>query len=171
MRDVPRLVIAVLVAAALSPPALGLVDPGPARAAHCGSRGDTYAEALEAKAEARAAAAAAARRAAAREREERYEARWVRRWTRAYGSRVGRWADDAIRAGWPAGELWTLGRIIRAESRGDPRAYNSGSGCAGLLQLAPCHYRGRFDPFDARRNLACGLKLWRGSGWRPWVTY
>jgi hypothetical protein len=65
----------------------------------------------------------------------------------------------------------TLARIIAAESGGNPSAYNASSGCAGLLQLAPCHYRGRFDPLRPRANLACGLKLWRGSGWQPWTTY
>mgnify|MGYP005854425659 FL=1 len=149
-----------------------LVSPLPARAARCGARGHGYAEALEAKAQARAEARAAARRAAAREREERYQRRWVRRWTRAYGSRVGRWADDAIRAGWPDAQLWTLGRIIRAESGGDPRAYNP-SGCAGLLQLSRYWYAGRwrFDPYSPELNLRYGLRVWKLCGWRAWVTW
>jgi hypothetical protein len=129
------------------------------------------AAALEARRAALAAAAREARREAARERQKRYADGWVRRWTGAYGSSVGRWADEAIGAGWPDGALWTLGRILRAESGGDPRARNSYSGCSGLLQLAPCHWRGKFDPFDPARNLAYGLKLYRGSGWRPWTTY
>ena len=64
-----------------------------------------------------------------------------------------------------------IGNITVATTGGNPSAYNASSGCAGLLQLAPCHYRGRFDPLRPRANLACGLKLWRGSGWQPWTTY
>ena len=120
---------------------------------------------------AREAALREARRAAAAARVERYRRAWIERWSDTYGANVGRWADEALDVGWPESQMWTLGRIIRAESGGSPGARNSYSDCRGLLQLAPCHWRGRFDPFDARLNLAYGLKLWRGSGWRPWVTY
>jgi hypothetical protein len=59
--------------------------------------------------------------------------------------------------------------VIDRESGGNPSVFNyEGSGCAGLLQLAPCHYSGRFDPTNAKRNLSYGLRLWRGSGWAPW---
>lgn len=95
----------------------------------------------------------------------------TRRATRAYGAATGRWVRLGRRVGWPWREMQTLARIIAAESGGDPNACNASSGCAGLLQLAPCHYRGRFDPYVPRANLAYGLKLWRGSGWQPWVTY
>jgi len=157
-----RLVYALIIILALS---LFPVDAG---AAQCGSRGATYAEALQAK----AAARAAARRAEARARQERYEARWVRRWVGRYGERVGRWADDAIRAGWPEAQLWTLGRIIRAESGGNPRAYNP-SGCGGLLQLSRYWYADKwhFDPYRPDLNLRYGLRVWRLCGWRAWVTY
>lgn len=144
---------------------------GGADASSRGSRGMGYDEALQAKREARAAARAAARRTEAQERKARNEARWIRRWTRAYGPSVGRWADESLQVGWPRGQMWTLGRIIKAESGGRAKARNPYSDCRGLLQLAPCHWRGKYDPFDPRKNLAGGLKLWRGSYWYPWVTW
>jgi len=62
-------------------------------------------------------------------------------------------------------------RVMDAESGGSYLAVNSSSGCAGLLQLAPCHWSGQFDPYVPRNNLAYSLKLRRSSGWSPWVTY
>jgi len=62
-------------------------------------------------------------------------------------------------------------RIIDAESGGVPYAVNAYSGCSGLLQLHPCHWSGRYDPLVPRLNLRGGLRLWRGSGWQPWVTW
>ncbi len=111
------------------------------------------------------------RRAKAQLREAERVLAETRRATRAYGAATGRWVRLSRRVGWPWREMPTLARIIAAESGGNPSAYNASSGCAGLLQLAPCHYRGRFDPLRPRANLACGLKLWRGSGWQPWTTY
>jgi len=87
------------------------------------------------------------------------------------GSGAARWLPLAIHSGWPRAELWTLSRIVLAESGGRVRAYNASSRCSGLLQLAPGHWRGKFDPYDPQRNLAYGLKLWHSSGWRPWTTY
>jgi soluble lytic murein transglycosylase-like protein len=86
---------------------------------------------------------------------------------------VGRWVRLARRAGWPWAEFGTLMRIVDAESNGQPAAVNSSSGCAGLLQLHPCWYAGRwhFDPTIARLNLRYGLRVWRLSGWGAWVTY
>jgi hypothetical protein len=169
MSNVGHLVIALLVTITVSAaPADALARRGPPPARKDAAM---VAAALEARREAAAAAARAARRAAEKARAERYADGWVRRWTGAYGRSVGRWADDAIDVGWPDAALWTLGRIIRAESGGSPRARNAYSGCAGLLQLAPCHWRGKFDPLHVRLNLAYGLKLYRGSGWRPWTTY
>lgn len=108
--------------------------------------------------------AAAARRA---RRHEAYVRGWARRWARLYGHNVGRWADDAIAVGWPECSLAMLGRVIWRESRGDPRAINRWSGCAGLLQIHPCHGLGA-KALNPRENLKFGLRLWRSSGWRPW---
>lgn len=87
-----------------------------------------------------------------------------------YGSSVGRWTRLARRTGWPWPQFPTLMYVIERESGGNPSVFNyQGSGAAGLLQLAPCHYSGRFDPTDPRANLSYGLKLFRGSGWSPWA--
>lgn len=93
--------------------------------------------------------------------------------TASYGSGVERWRGLALEVGWSEAELPTLLRIIRAESGGNPRAFNASSRCSGLLQLHPCWWDGRwsFDPFDPRLNLAYGLKVKRLSGWSAWVTY
>lgn len=37
------------------------------------------------------------------------------------------------------------------------------------MQLLAIHWRGRFDPFDARANIAYAYRLWQSSGWSPWV--
>jgi soluble lytic murein transglycosylase-like protein len=86
---------------------------------------------------------------------------------------VGRWVRLSRRTGWPWAEFATLTRIIDAESDGIPTAVNSSSECAGLLQLAPCWYSGKwqFDPYDPRLNLLYGLRVWRLCGWGAWVTY
>jgi len=166
-----RQVFSVLVISTLLVAAGGeLPGRGDARAATC-ARGTGYEQALAYRAALRADALRKARLAAARARQERYESGWTGRWTRAYGVNVGRWADDAIHAGWPDSQLWTLGRVIRLESGGVATARNSYSGCSGLLQLAPGWWRGIGDPFDPAFNLRRGLYLWRASGWRPWVTY
>jgi len=116
-----------------------------------------------------------AERALANARHRLSEARRVlsetRRASEAYGSRTGRWVRLARRAGWPWAEIRTLMRIIDAESGGVPYAVNAYSGCSGLLQLHPCHWTGRYDPLVPRLNLRGGLRLWRGSGWQPWVTW
>ncbi len=89
-----------------------------------------------------------------------------------YGYAVGRWTTLACAVGWPRREVPTLCRIVRAESGGNPRAYNP-SGCAGLLQLSRYWYRVKwsFDPFNARANLRHGRMVWRLCGWDAWVTY
>lgn len=90
----------------------------------------------------------------------------------SYGGGVERWRGLALEVGWSAAELPTLLRIMRAESGGNPRAYNASSGCAGLLQLAPCWYhKWSFDPFDPRLNLAYGLRVKQACGWGAWVTW
>lgn len=127
-------------------------------------RGLGYERALKAH----AAAARAAERREAEARQRRYENGWVQRWTGAYGRRVGQWARLAIRVGWPRRSLQRLGYCVYRESRGDRYARNPYSGCSGLLQLHPCWWRGKFDPFRPRRNLSFGLRLWRSDGWSHW---
>ena len=119
----------------------------------------------------------AAKRAVARAEARLSEARRVlaetKRATALYGNRVGRWVRLSRRVGWPWAEFATLTRIIDAESGGIPTAVNSSSGCAGLLQLAPCWYDGRwqFDPYNPRLNLRYGLRVWRLCSWDAWSTY
>lgn len=164
-------------------PAPALFDPPPLQVAP--SR--EHRRALAVKADARRRADAelrewrAERRRVARERAARKAAREAARAaaaraaqsTASYGGGVERWRGLALEVGWSEAELPTLLRIIRAESGGNPRACNASSRCAGLLQLHPCWWDGRwsFDPFDPRLNLAYGLKVKRLSGWSAWVTY
>ena len=130
-------------------------------------RGVYYREALEAQAKARAAARAAAKREAAREREARERKALIRTYTAKYGSAVGRWAP-LVRRCFGRGPLPFAMFIVYRESRGDRCARNPYSDCRGLFQLAPCHWSGRFDPYDAERNVKYAAKLWRGAGWAPW---
>ena len=109
----------------------------------------------------------------AREAAERAAAEAAQAHAVHYGSGAEQWRGLALEVGWSEAELPTLLRIIRAESGGNPRAFNASSRCSGLLQLHPCWWDGRwsFDPFDPRLNLAYGLKVKRLSGWSAWVTY
>lgn len=97
------------------------------------------------------------------------------KYSHLYGKSVGRWTGPALGAGWKKSELGQLMYIIHRESRGQPRARNPYSGCAGLLQLHPNWYRGvwwpyRFDPMDGPTNLKYGHKIWhRAGGWSPWA--
>jgi hypothetical protein len=94
----------------------------------------------------------------------------TRGYTASFGSSVGRWVRLSRRVGWSWATMPTLMMVVDRESGGDPGVFNyQGSGCAGLLQLAPCHYEGRFSPTDPKANLSYGLKLYRGSGWSPWA--
>jgi len=78
-----------------------------------------------------------------------------------------RWMPLARWVGWPEHTLSHLSYIIMRESSGRVRALNSSSGCAGLLQLHPCH--GVKNPFDPEVNLRAGLRLYRKCGWSPWA--
>lgn len=99
----------------------------------------------------------AARRALERAERRLAEARFVlaatTRYTTAYGASVGRWVRLARRVSWPKAQFPTLMFVIYRESGGDPYAQNP-SGAAGLLQLMPIHWSGRFDPYYPRSNLA-----------------
>lgn len=120
-----------------------------------------------------ACSASQARAAMLRERAEYIEAVRVyeatRKYAIAYGKSVARWTRLSRRVGWSWATMPTLMRVIGRESGGDPAVYNyAGSGAAGLLQLMPVHYSGRFSPTDPRANLAYGLRLWRAGGWSAW---
>lgn len=78
-----------------------------------------------------------------------------------------RWMPLARWVGWPEYTLSTLAYIIMRESSGRARALNPSSGCAGLLQIHPCH--GVANAFDPEVNLRAGLRLYRQSGWAPWA--
>jgi len=60
--------------------------------------------------------------------------------------------------------LW----IIYRESRGDPRAVNRYSGCAGLFQLLPGYSRGKYNLLDPRTNCSLAAQLYVRRGWAPW---
>lgn len=83
------------------------------------------------------------------------------------GSGAARWMPLARWVGWPEWTLPTLQLVIWRESSGRPRAVNPSSGCAGLVQIHPCH--GVSNPLDPEVNLRAGLRLWRSGGWRHWV--
>lgn len=95
-------------------------------------------------------------------------ARLVDRMRHPGGTSSGvRWLPLARWVGWPASTLSHLAYIIMRESSGRPRALNASSGCAGLLQIHPCH--GVANVFDPEVNLRAGLRLYRQCGWSPWA--
>ena len=63
----------------------------------------------------------------------------------------------------------TLMYVIDRESGGDPRAKNPASTASGLLQFLSGWWAGKWDPFDARQNLAHGYHAWREVGFSPWA--
>ena len=93
----------------------------------------------------------------------------TRSYSGAYGTSVGRWTRLSRRVGWPWAQFPTLMLVIDRESGGHADAKNPASSASGLLQLMSIHWAGKFDPMDPQKNLAYGLKLWRGSGWTPWA--
>ena len=75
-----------------------------------------------------------------------------------------KWLPLAAWVGWPRSTWHTLAALIWNESSGIPWEPNQqGSGCTGLLQLAPCWWAGKFDPRDPEANLREGLKIWRSQ--------
>lgn len=77
--------------------------------------------------------------------------------------------EALIRATWPDSAEDRAVRIARCESGLNPNAKNRTSTASGTFQLIAAHWRGRFDPFDARANIAYAYRLWQSSGWSPWV--
>jgi hypothetical protein len=77
--------------------------------------------------------------------------------------------EALIRATWPDHAEDRAVRVARCESGLNPNAKNRTSSASGVMQLLAIHWRGRFDPFNARANIAYAYRLWQASGWSPWV--
>lgn len=96
----------------------------------------------------------------------------------------GCFADVAAQVGWPAEAIPHLTQIIERESHCDPSANtgyrpSTGDWSLGLLQIntlgsllearqAACGISTREQLLDPATNLACGLALYRSSGFGPW---
>jgi hypothetical protein len=84
------------------------------------------------------------------------------------------WWQLAVDVGWPVDELPMLDRVIWRESRCLPKAWNGHD--AGLTQINQIHtefvavmgWSWPGDMFNPELCLRFALKLWQGSGWRPW---
>lgn len=94
------------------------------------------------------------------------------------GGRCSQWADTALAVGWSSSDWPTLDRIMYAESRCSPSAYNSqphfGGHASGLMQVVWPTWAGECgdgDIFDPAFNLQCALYLKTSYGWGQWVTY
>ena len=77
--------------------------------------------------------------------------------------------EALIRATWPDHAEDRAVAIAKCESGLNPNAKNRTSSASGVMQLLAIHWRGRFDPFNARANIAYAYRLWQSSGWSPWV--
>lgn len=90
----------------------------------------------------------------------------------------GQWVGTARVAGFTDAELLTLGRIMRRESRCDPKAVNYRSGDYGLTQIHAslwlpmlCHAGiacTRDDLLDPQTNLRAARFLYERAGFSPW---
>jgi len=92
------------------------------------------------------------------------------------------WFDLAMEAGFTV-EQWKnpMSRIMNAESGCNPRAQNSSSSAAGLMQelamwLDDCNglFGGtgtREDFYNPWWNLQCAHHIWEVQGWPAWSTY
>ncbi|MCH8850007.1 MAG: transglycosylase SLT domain-containing protein, partial [Chloroflexi bacterium] len=87
---------------------------------------------------------------------------------------------------WASDRVDCVLSIIKKESRGDPRAYNSGSGAEGLMQHLGKYWKNRAaaagfkdsnglyaSPYNAEANIAAGAYIaGSGSNWyAPWNWY
>jgi hypothetical protein len=90
------------------------------------------------------------------------------------GAQCREWLPLAVQVGWPVEQLPMLDRVIYRESRCLPDAWNGHD--AGLTQINQIHtefvavmgWSWPGDMFDPELNLRFALKLWQGTGWRPW---
>jgi hypothetical protein len=84
------------------------------------------------------------------------------------------WWNLAREVGWAEEDLPMLDRIMWRESRCLPDAWNGHD--AGLTQINQIHkefvavmgWTFPKDMFNPELSLRFTLKLWQGSGWRPW---
>jgi hypothetical protein len=90
------------------------------------------------------------------------------------GGACSQWASTALAAGWSIEQWPTVDRLMWAESRCNPGAYNGASGVAGLMQIHPlwradsiCNVN-LYDPY---LNLRCARHVYAVQGWSAWVTY
>jgi hypothetical protein len=85
------------------------------------------------------------------------------------------WYGTAISAGWSPSDWPTVDRIMYAESRCNPGAYNGASGVTGLMQIMPFWAEdcggSPGDLYDPWFNLSCALHVRAVQGWGAWVTY
>jgi hypothetical protein len=85
------------------------------------------------------------------------------------------WYGTAIGVGFDDSEWPTVDRIMYAESRCDPSAYNGASGVTGLMQIMQFWAEDcggiPSDLYDPWFNLACALHVRNVQGWGAWVTY
>ena len=86
----------------------------------------------------------------------------------------GGW-EGAITAHFPGEQVAKACRVMMCESGGNPRAQNSRSSASGLFQFLNSTWEsatGTPAPASAYSpdvQVAAAAKLWRSSGWRPWV--
>jgi len=86
------------------------------------------------------------------------------------------WAQTALDAGWTKDQWYEpVARIMYAESRCDPSAYNGASGVTGLMQIMPfwADDCGGWPSklYEPWFNLRCALHVYHVQGWGAWVTY
>jgi hypothetical protein len=102
-------------------------------------------------------------------------------WARSHPTRwqpdtpCSEWAQTALDAGWTQSQWYEpIARIMYAESRCYPSAYNGASGVAGLMQIHPlwrADSECNVNLYDPLSNLRCALHVYHVQGWQAWVTY
>lgn len=97
--------------------------------------------------------------------------------------RCDSWIPLLVEVGFPDDQLRTADRILYAESRCDPDAYNASDphgGSYGGFQMNGVHEgwlrdAGVIDTvtdlYSPWRNALAALLLWQEQGWHPWSTY
>jgi hypothetical protein len=78
--------------------------------------------------------------------------------------------EGVIRYVWPGYLEGTAILVSRCETVKWTDFYNESSGAAGLFQLMPMHYAGKFDPFYHLANARYALGLYQERGWWPWLA-
>ena len=91
------------------------------------------------------------------------------------------WYATAIAAGWPAAEWPTIDRVMWAESRCQPDAYNPighdpYGHARGLMQIMDGLWAEECgitadQLYDPHLNLVCALHVFNMQGWQAWSTY